>query len=138
MKRSSGAAVPSDIRRNESGTFLLPEAERAVRAVPTPKAPCVDHAKRTIAAGVEELVLAQLKKGWAGTEWVDQNESPLGKRRHLELVRRGRLPGVRLGKRILVRRSDLEAYLAAHTRVPVRDQEEAAVDALLADLGEIK
>ena len=88
--------------------------------------------------GIEVLVLAQIKKGWAGTEWVDQNESPLGKRRHLELVRRGRLPGVRSGKRILVRRSDLDVYLAAHTKVPVRDEEEAAVDALLADLGEIK
>lgn len=46
------------------------------------------------------------------TEWVDQHESVLGKRRHLELVRAGALPGAKRGRRVFVRRSDIEAYIA--------------------------
>ena len=48
-------------------------------------------------------------------EWVDQDDSPLGKRAHLQAVRRGQLVGVKHGKRVLVRRSDLNSYLAKHS-----------------------
>jgi hypothetical protein len=48
-------------------------------------------------------------------EWVDQNASPLGKFAHMQAVRQGRLAGVKHGKLILVRRSDLNSYLAKHS-----------------------
>jgi hypothetical protein len=43
-------------------------------------------------------------------DWIDQHESPLGHRRHLDLVRRGTLPGRKDGKRVIVRRADIKAY----------------------------
>lgn len=52
-----------------------------------------------------------------GTEWVDQNTSPLGKRRHLALVRSGTLLGTKEGRKVLVRRSDIDAYLVQHPSV---------------------
>lgn len=83
----------------------------------------------------------EVLKKQAAVEWVDQNASPLGHRRHLELVRRGALAASRSGKRVLVRRSDLDAYLAEHATATVQvdeapENEAAAAAELLADLGE--
>ena len=78
----------------------VPPAERIVRA------------KRLVAEAVAELVSAHVSQGVVSTEWLDQDTSPLGRRRHLELVRTGVLPGKKEGRRVLVRRADLDAYLA--------------------------
>lgn len=51
-------------------------------------------------------------------DWVDQHESPLGKRRHLELVRAGVLPGSKRGRRVFVRRTDIEAFIAGGLVAP--------------------
>lgn len=48
-------------------------------------------------------------------DWVDQKSSPLGRRAHLEAVRDGRLVGRKVGKRVLVRRSEVEAYIERHS-----------------------
>ncbi|SRR6266545_2686380 len=56
-----------------------------------------------------ELVAAHGElDGWG---WVDQYESPLGKRAHLKAVREGKLVGVKTGKRVLARKRDLDEYL---------------------------
>lgn len=56
-------------------------------------------------------------------EWVSQNDSPLGSRRHRELVRAGAFPNAkRLGKKVLVPRADLEKYLEEHPAL-TREQE---------------
>jgi hypothetical protein len=55
-------------------------------------------------------------------EWVDQHASPLGKRAHLEAVRRGAVEGSKVGRRVLVRRADLEAFLERH---PAKDRRRA-------------
>lgn len=48
-------------------------------------------------------------------EWVDQDHSPLGKRKHLDLVRAGRLEGIKPDrKRVLVRRTAIDAYIETH------------------------
>lgn len=66
-----------------------------------------------------------------GDQYVDQRSSPLGKRLHCRAVRSGALPGFRAGRRILVRRADLEAYLERHRITPTegalgtQDQDEA-------------
>ena len=54
----------------------------------------------------------------AGDEFIDQSASPLGSRLHCRLVRAGELPGYRAGRRVLVRRADLEAYLQQHRIKP--------------------
>lgn len=74
----------------------------------------IDRAKRAIADAIDDLVEARVARGAARAELVDQNSSPLGRRRHLELVRAGKLPATRDGRRVLVRRSDLDAYLDEH------------------------
>jgi len=102
--------------------------------------PDANRAKQMIAAGIEELVRVEVSKGQAAAEWIDQGSSPLGRRRHLDLVRNGALPGTRSGKLVLVRRADLDAYLAEHaTPSPSGtepSEDAAAVAALLANLGE--
>ena len=59
-------------------------------------------------------------------EWLDaRSSSPTFRRRVLDLVARGELPGSRVGRKIVVRRSDLDAYLMKH-RVEARPTESAA------------
>ena len=43
---------------------------------------------------------------------VDQDTSGLGRRMHARLCREGALPATKIGRRWLVRRADLDAYLA--------------------------
>jgi hypothetical protein len=52
------------------------------------------------------------------SDWIDQYASPLGKRRHLELVRAGLLKGRKDGKTVYVRRGEIDAYLEAHAVAP--------------------
>lgn len=68
-----------------------------------------------------------------GTEWVDQHESPLGKRRHLEAVRRGDLKGRKEGRRVLVRRAEVDAYLERNAVATKTDTEDA--DDVLREMG---
>lgn len=94
---------------------MRPRSLRTTELTPEAR---IDRAKRMLVEAIDELVEARLARGVASVEWLDQNASPLGRRRHLELVRRGILRGVRQGKRVLVRRADVEAYLAEHEVAP--------------------
>jgi excisionase family DNA binding protein len=47
----------------------------------------------------------------AGPAYYDQGNSPLGRRRHLDLVRRGLLLGHKVGRKVLVRRDAVDAYV---------------------------
>lgn len=58
-------------------------------------------------------------------EWVDQKHSPLGRKRHLELARTGKLPSSKDGRRVLIRQSAIDAYLAAKKRVVKITDEQA-------------
>lgn len=106
---------------------MKPRALRPAELTPDAR---IDAACRTIAAAIDELVQARLEKGMARQELVDQNGSPLGRRRHLELVREGKLRAVREGRRVLVRRSDIDAYLADHEVQP-RPMTEDDVDGMV-------
>lgn len=44
--------------------------------------------------------------------YYDQGNSPLGRRQHLDLVRRGVLVGHKTGRKVLVRRIDVDTCLA--------------------------
>ena len=55
--------------------------------------------------------LADLLERGMSDEWVDQEQSPLGRRRHLALAKSGKLPASKVGRRVLIRRSAIDAYL---------------------------
>lgn len=44
-------------------------------------------------------------------EWVDQERSPLGRKRHCRLVREGKLRGAKVAGHIYVRRKDIDALM---------------------------
>jgi len=92
----------------------------------------IDRAKRLIAEAIAEMVSAMIAKGVSGSEWVDQTSSPLGRQRHLRLVRKGILKAARDGRRVLVRRADHDAYLESTRRISVPDDanEDAIWEAL--------
>lgn len=109
---------------------MKPRALRVVELTPDAR---IDAAKRKLADAIDELIEARLAKGAARSEWVDQNNSPLPKWKHLDLVRRGVLSGVREGRRVLIRRADLDAYLQEHAVKP-RPVADDDVDAMIAEI----
>lgn len=76
-------------------------------------------AGRALLEAFERFIRECFRERDARDEWVDQYASPLGRRRHLSLVRLGKLAAVKDGRRVLVKRSDLDAYLGER-RVDVR------------------
>jgi len=73
--------------------------------------------------------------------YFSQYDSPLGRKRHLELVRTGALAGSKVGRLVLVRRAHVRAYVEqGTTRVEAawegrRSQAQAEQADLLADWG---
>jgi hypothetical protein len=69
-------------------------------------------------------------------EYYDQNTSPLGRRRHLELARQGAFPFAKDGRRVLVLVADVRAFLAAKRVVPIREKydDQTAADMLIQDM----
>ena len=74
-----------------------------------------DMAAQALLKAIDAYVGVLLDTRKSDDEWVDQNASPLGKFAHMQAVKQGRLAGVKHGKLILVRRSDLNFYLAKHS-----------------------
>ena len=68
-------------------------------------------AGRALLGALDEYLRAVLSGVASASEWIDQHSSPLGKRPHLEAVRRGDLKAVKVGRRVLVRRGDIESFL---------------------------
>jgi hypothetical protein len=66
-------------------------------------------------------------------DWISQTESPLGRQRHLDAVRQGLLPASRIGRKVLVRRRDLDAFLANQGGKP--DSADRQAVALMSSLG---
>jgi len=87
---------------------------RALRPTDLTPEARIARAKRMIADAIGEMIEAYIAKGVAASEWIDQFDSPLGRHRHLRLVREGKLKATREGRKVLVRRSELNAYLDAH------------------------
>ena len=81
---------------------------------------------RAALAPLVELLLPVLREALAGElaaelrgagEWIDQEASPLGRRAHCRACASGALPGARkVGRRWMVQRSAVDAYIAAHGR----------------------
>lgn len=82
---------------------------------PTPRA-----ALRKLADGLATILqsVQALMEARDPADWVDQYVSPLGKRRHLRLVRAGALKGYKIEGHVFVRRVDIDGYIERHPVEP--------------------
>ena len=97
-------------------------------------APSDEAALRLLAEALAPHLRQHFKpdsEGQAG--YYSQHDSPLGRTRHLELARRGTLPATKVGRRVLVPRERVHAYIEQH-RAPRRLEPADDAD-VLADWG---
>lgn len=90
-----------------------------------------------IAALLEQLAEEFRKLELAQTEdLVDQAHSPLGRRRHCQLVKSGAIPGRKVGRRWLATRADIEAFILQDGQQDTdrTDPEDQADDEILSHL----
>lgn len=88
-------------------------------------------ALRTLATGLELALrgVRELLEAPDPDEWVEQERSPLGQRRHCELARDGKFPSAR--KRDghwYVRRRELDAYIEGGTPPEPRESDSEAAE----------
>jgi excisionase family DNA binding protein len=92
------------------------EARREPLGGPAPVDPALTReAQRELAgaallAAIDRYLKVVIAERATADEWVDQETSPLGRRAYLKAVRRGDLKATKVGRRVLVRRSDLDAF----------------------------
>lgn len=99
-KRRPGAGDPRAVTTsNTTSTQPLPDGAALVQ-------PLIDLLAEPIARRVVDLLRAGESR-----EHYDQHDSPLGPRRHCALIRAGKIPGTRIGRRWLALRSDIDRYL---------------------------
>ena len=79
-----------------------------------------------VAAAREGAALALAEAGAAArsAEWLAPELSPLGKRQTLALARSGALESAKVGRKVLVRKTSLDAYLREHERGIEASQDE--------------
>ncbi len=100
-KRRPGGVDPRVVRPPDTiSTPTLRDAGALVQ-------PLIDLLAEPIARRVVDL----LRAGDLADHY-DQTTSPLGSRRHCALIRRGVIPGTRIGRRWLALRSDVDRYLS--------------------------
>lgn len=87
-----------------------------------------DVAARELVSAIANFVHVVTEAGRDDSEWVDQATSPLGRRGHIRAVKAGSLKGVRRGRSYMVRRTDMDAYMAS---LPSGAREESGVDVSL-------
>lgn len=86
------------------------------------------HTLDRLRAGFREIVRT-LDELAEADDWVSQNDSPLGKSRHLKAARTGELKARKLGKDWLARRADIDAYIEAHgKKAPAERPQENEAD----------
>lgn len=89
---------------------------------------------------VADAVARKLRRG-GPDEYVDQNNSGLGRRRHINAIRGGQLPGRQVGRQYLARQVDVDAFIAQLKPAPGstrRATDDDATDELAAELGLIR
>jgi len=89
-------------------------------------------ALETLAHGLDLALtgVRQLLEEADPDEWVDQEASPLGRRRHCELARQGAFPSAhKVDGRWQVRRKDVDAYIEGHAAPAAKGDEDAAKEA---------
>jgi hypothetical protein len=71
-----------------------------------------------------DLELAREFEQLADSEWVDQQQSPLGRRRHCALARTGQVTSRKVGRRVLIRKIDIDAVLEREGKPPADEDED--------------
>jgi hypothetical protein len=87
-----------------------------------------------------DVVADALDRDAAGLDYYDQKSSPLPSVTHCRLVRKGILKGFKVAGRVLVKRSEMHAYIASKEVEPIPaadepESEQKTVDALLRSAG---
>lgn len=81
-----------------------------------------------------QAISAILKSLDDDSPYYDQDNSPLGKRRHLELCRSGELTAYKHGRLRLVKRDEMHAYIEANPIKPLAEPSDEADAQLLEEL----
>jgi hypothetical protein len=80
------------------------------------------RALERLRAGFREIVHA-MDDLLEEEDWIDQKNSPLGRRLHCEAARTGALRAKKLKGRWLARRADIDAYIEAHGTKPPAERD---------------
>ena len=92
----------------------------------------IDALARALAPAIARCVVDELRAGQS-PDFYDQHSSPLGPRKHCAAIRSGKLPGTKVGRRWLAKRTDVERYMAELSTAPKHEQ--SREDQLAAELG---
>lgn len=90
---------------------------RSNRATGTAALRC-EIAARALVRALENYVVELVAGRRRADQWIDQDRSPLGRRRHLEAVRAGRIPGFKQGKKVYAKSTDVTAYIESRPASP--------------------
>lgn len=74
--------------------------------------------REEIVARILELVEAADVQGRTEDRYYTQDDSPLGRSRHLRLARRGAIPAFKVGRTVYMKCDDVHAYIEAHPVEP--------------------
>lgn len=86
-------------------------------------------------AAADAVERGELELRADGDAWVSQHDSPLGRKAHCAAVRSGALPGSKVGRKVLVRRRDLDAFITAHAVSAAEPAADRPLSAELQHLG---
>lgn len=90
-----------------------------------------------LADRIADRVVDKLRAGNLD-QYVDQVGSPLGRRRHIDAIRSGALPGILVGRRYLALRKDVEALIAKNTKRSAPKPQASGVEQLEEELGLVR
>jgi hypothetical protein len=112
-------------------------ARPRTHATSAPSSSPLESALHSLAAVLAPLVAAEIASH-RGEDWIDQDDSALGRREHCRRARRGDLPARKVGRRWLVRRAHLDAWIEAHpTATPRAGSEERSGETVAEVLREV-
>ena len=97
---------------NRAGTAAAPAVDTTIEAIDLERR---GHAR--IAEGHAMLAkAAELRASESRDTWIPVVASPLGKRRTLALARQGLIESAKVGRKVVVRASSLDAFIEARRR----------------------
>ena len=121
---------------------ITPDQDRRTRDGSAKESlPALDALLGVLADRIAERVVDKLRAGNLDG-YVDQAASPLGRRRHIDAIRAGALPGIQVGRRYLALRKDVEEYIAkttvTKTKRPAFKPKASSIGDLERELGLVK
>lgn len=90
-----------------------------------------ERGQRLEREGRRLLIRAEVLRVLGPKDYYDQHTSPLGKRKHLELARSGKVASRKVRRSVLIRRDDLNAYIEKHGLARGRREQDEDVDDII-------